>query len=152
MVFSANSFSSRNRKIFPTLSSMQRTIPKYLERVDWLSFLTPFDPPVTQPGRFCKAARTLRDGDRLLEGQVVVHRVVGSPHGIGSVRVGKSEHEAKGLFLVPLENVEGTVDQPIGGKTLLVGSIQVVARLAFFCGRRLAGHPRSVRIFSNARG
>ena len=141
MVFSANLFSSRKRGFFRRCRRYS-TIPKYLERVDWLSFLTPFDPPVTQPGRFCKAARTLRrTGAWRSGGRTSCRR---EPARYWVREVGKSEHEA-GLFLVPLENVD-TVNQPVGGK-LFSSAPSSRSSVGLFCGRRLAGHPRSVEFF-----
>ena len=84
------------------------------------------------PRAVLQGGQNFAHGHGLLEGQVIVHGVVGSPHGIGPVGIRKSEHQTKGLFLVTFENIEGAVDQPIGGEAFLVRSIQVVVRLVFF--------------------
>ena len=67
------SFSSKKARILPRLSSMQRTIPKYLDKVLWLSFFTALEAPL--PARaVLQSGQHLTHSHRLLEGQVIVHR------------------------------------------------------------------------------
>ena len=65
---------------------------------------------------------------------MIVHRIVGSPDGIWPVRIGQGKHQAERLAFVAVQNLQGTVDQPIGGETFFIRIAQIVNRISILFG------------------
>ena len=92
----------------------------------------------THPTRsVLQCSQYLAHGHRLLKGQMIVHRIIGSPNGIGPVGIGQGKHQTERLALIAVENLQGTIDQPISGEALFIRIAQIINWISILLGCHL---------------
>ena len=100
--------------------------------------------PLTSVLRFRPARRRpsiLVVSSRLLHKRIIEHRIVGSPHRIGSMRIRDTDHVGKGLIFVFFYEFDRSIGEPVGREALFVRPLYRVGRLAFVISRF---YPRAI--------